>query len=137
MADQPTTSEVDANDFADMLATTRDFIRNSVVSREQEIVDTDAIPEDIRRALADMGLFGYAIPQRWGGLGLDLAQDVELTMEFGYTSLAIRSLFGTSNGIAGQVLVNYGTDEQKAEWLGRIASGEVIASFALTEDGAG
>lgn len=137
MADQPTTSEVDANDFADMLATTRDFIRNSVVPREQEIVDTDAIPEDIRRALADMGLFGYAIPQRWGGLGLDLAQDVELTMEFGYTSLAIRSLFGTSNGIAGQVLVNYGTDEQKAEWLGRIASGEVIASFALTEDGAG
>ena len=110
MADQPTTSEVDANDFADMLATTRDFIRNSVVPREQEIVDTDAIPEDIRRALADMGLFGYAIPQRWGGLGLDLAQDVELTMEFGYTSLAIRSLFGTSNGIAGQVLVNYGTD---------------------------
>src|SRR5690606_19647092 len=79
----------------------------------------------------------YAIPQQWGGLGLDLTQDVELAMEFGYTTLAMRSLFGTNNGIAGQVLVNFGTDAQKAEWLERIASGEVIASFALTEDGAG
>ena len=60
-----------------------------------------------------MGLFGYAIPQQWGGLGLNLTQDVELAMEFGYTSLALRSMFGTNNGIAGQVLVNYGTDEQR------------------------
>ncbi len=84
-----------------------------------------------------MGLFGYAIPQEWGGLGLNLAQDVELAMELGYTSLALRSMFGTNNGIAGQVLVGFGTDEQKATWLEGIASGEVVASFALTEPGAG
>jgi acyl-CoA dehydrogenase len=138
MSQQTTTStsEVDAEDFADILATTRDYVRTVVVPREQEIADADAIPDDIRAGLADMGLFGYAIPQQWGGLGLDLTQDVELAMEFGYTTLAMRSLFGTNNGIAGQVLVGFGTDEQKAEWLERIASGEVIASFALTEDGA-
>ncbi|MBB1049788.1 acyl-CoA dehydrogenase [Dietzia sp. CW19] len=129
--------EVDAEDFAAILATTRDYIRTVVMPREREIADADAVPEDIRAGLAEMGMFGYAIPQQWGGLGLDLTQDVELAMEFGYTSLAMRSLFGTNNGIAGQVLVNFGTDEQKAEWLERIASGEVIASFALTEDGAG
>ena len=84
-----------------------------------------------------MGLFGYAIPQEWGGLGLDLVQDVELAMEFGYTSLSLRSMFGTNNGIAGQVLVGFGTDEQRAAWLPGIASGEVVASFALTEPGAG
>jgi acyl-CoA dehydrogenase len=84
-----------------------------------------------------MGLFGYAIPQEWGGLGLNIAQDVELAMEFGYTSLALRSMFGTNNGIAGQVLVGFGTDDQKARWLEPIASGEVVASFALTEPGAG
>jgi acyl-CoA dehydrogenase len=84
-----------------------------------------------------MGLFGYAIPQEWGGLGLDLAQDVELAMELGYTSLALRSMFGTNNGIAGQVLVGFGTDEQKARWLEAMASGDVVASFALTEAGAG
>ncbi|WP_306994448.1 acyl-CoA dehydrogenase family protein [Amycolatopsis thermophila] len=92
--------------------------------------------EGTRRS-ATMGLFGYAIPQEWGGLGLDLRQDVELAMEFGYTTLALRSMFGTNNGIAGQVLVNFGTDEQKKQWLERIASGEVVASFALTEPGAG
>jgi acyl-CoA dehydrogenase len=84
-----------------------------------------------------MGLFGYAIPQQWGGLGLNLAQDVELAMELGYTTLALRSLFGTNNGIAGQVLVGFGTEEQKSTWLERIASGDVVASFALTEAGAG
>ena len=84
-----------------------------------------------------MGLFGYAIPQEWGGLGLNLAQDVELAMELGYTSLALRSMFGTNNGIAGQVLVGFGTDEQKARWLEAMASGDVVASFALTEPGAG
>ena len=131
------TSEVDADDFAHILAATREYVRTVVVPREQEIADADAIPDDIRAGLADMGLFGYAIPQQWGGLGLDLSQDVELAMEFGYTTLAMRSLFGTNNGIAGQVLVNFGTDEQKSQWLERIASGEVIASFALTEDGAG
>ncbi|ETA08569.1 acyl-CoA dehydrogenase [Gordonia alkanivorans CGMCC 6845] len=135
---QPTaTSQVSAEDFADILAATREFVREVVVPREQEILDTDAIPEDIRQTAKDMGLFGYAIPQEWGGLGLDLTQDAELAMELGYTSLALRSMFGTNNGIAGQVLVNFGTDEQKAAWLERIASGEVVASFALTEPGAG
>ena len=100
-------------------------------------MENDEIPGDLRQAAADMGLFGYAIPQEWGGLGLNLTQDVELAMEFGYTSLALRSMFGTNNGIAGQVLVNYGTDEQRERWLARIASGEVVASFALTEPGAG
>ena len=129
--------EVSGDDFADILATTRDYIRTVVLPREQEIADADEVPADIRAGLADLGLFGDAIPQRWGGLGLDLTQDVEMAMEFGYTTFAMRSLFGTNNGIAGQVLVNFGTDEQKARWLGSIALGEVIASFALTEDGAG
>ena len=137
MGVKPTTSEVDEDDFADILAATRRYLREAVIPREQEIAESDSVPDDIRRDLAEMGLFGYAIPQRWGGLGLDLAQDVELAMELGYTSLAVRSLFGTNNGIAGQVLVNYGTDAQREQWLERLASGEVIASFALTEDGAG
>jgi len=122
--------------FSDVLAEIRNFVRARVVPRELEIMEGDAIPEDLRRQSAEMGLFGYAIPQEWGGLGLDLVQDVEVAMELGYTSLAVRSMFGTNNGIAGQVLVGFGTDEQKQEWLPRLAEGEV-ASFALTEPGAG
>ena len=73
----------------------------------------------------------------FGGLGLSVEQQVRLTMELGYTSPAFRSLFGTNNGIAGQVLVLVGTEEQRKQWLPRLASGEVVASFALTEPDAG
>ncbi|WP_406690075.1 acyl-CoA dehydrogenase family protein [Saccharopolyspora sp. ID03-671] len=130
-------TEVPDDVFRDVLAQVSDFVRSRVLPRETEIMNTDAIPADLRAQAADMGLFGYAIPQEWGGLGLNLVQDVELAMQLGYTSLALRSMFGTNNGIAGQVLVGFGTDEQKARWLPRIASGEVVASFALTEPGAG
>jgi len=129
-------SVVDDDDFQQILAQTRQFVRTAVVPREQEILATDRVPDDLRNRAKDMGLFGYAIPQEWGGLGLDITQDVELAMELGYTSLALRSMFGTNNGIAGQVLVGFGTDEQKARWLEALASGKV-ASFALTEPGAG
>ncbi|OBH16919.1 acyl-CoA dehydrogenase family protein [Mycolicibacter sinensis] len=130
-------SEVSDEDFAEILAQTRHFVRTSVVPREAEILADDRVPDDLRERAKTMGLFGYAIPQQWGGLGLDLRQDVELAMELGYTSLAVRSMFGTNNGIAGQVLVGFGTEEQKSRWLAPIATGDVVASFALTEPGAG
>ncbi|MER7542909.1 acyl-CoA dehydrogenase family protein [Spirillospora sp. NPDC127506] len=123
--------------FADVLKQVSEFVRTRVVPREREIMESDAIPGDLRAQIAGMGLFGYAIPQEWGGLGLDLVQDVELAMQFGYTSLAVRSMFGTNNGIAGQVLVAFGTREQKERWLPDMAAGRVVASFALTEPGAG
>ncbi|WP_055405188.1 MULTISPECIES: acyl-CoA dehydrogenase family protein [unclassified Mycobacterium] len=130
-------AEVSDEDFREILAQTRQFVRSAVVPREQEILDSDRVPDDLRDEAKKMGLFGYAIPQEWGGLGLNLMQDVELAMELGYTSLALRSMFGTNNGIAGQVLVGFGTDEQKSRWLEAIATGDVVASFALTEPGAG
>lgn len=123
--------------FSDVLKQVSHFVRSRVVPRELEIMNTDTIPQDLREQSAEMGLFGYAIPQEWGGLGLNLIQDVEVAMELGYTTLSLRSMFGTNNGIAGQVLVGFGTEEQKATWLPGMASGEIVASFALTEPGAG
>jgi acyl-CoA dehydrogenase len=131
------TSVVGDDDFREILAATRHFVRTVVVPRESEISEQDRIPDDLREQAKKLGLFGYAIPQEWGGLGLDITQDVELALELGYTSLAVRSMFGTNNGIAGQVIVGFGTDEQKGRWLEAMASGEVVASFALTEPGAG
>ncbi|MDR3661498.1 MAG: acyl-CoA dehydrogenase family protein [Mycobacterium sp.] len=129
--------EVGEQDFRDILEATRQFVRTVVMPRELEIMNDNRVPDDIRDQAKDMGLFGYAIPQEWGGLGLNLVQDVEMAMELGYTTLAVRSMFGTNNGIAGQVLVGFGTDAQKQRWLEGTASGAVVASFALTEPGAG
>jgi acyl-CoA dehydrogenase len=84
-----------------------------------------------------MGLFGYALPEEYGGLGVTMSEDVQLAFEFGYTTPAFRSLFGTNNGIAGQVIAKFGTDEQKKAYLPRLAAGELIGSFALTEAEAG
>lgn len=117
--------------------TLRRFIRERLVPLEQQIAEEDRIPDEIRKAFAEMGLFGISIPEEYGGLGLDLAEEVELVFELGWTSPAFRSLFGTNVGIGSQGILIDGTPEQKQTWLPRLASGEVIASFALTEPDAG
>ena len=114
----------------------RDFIRAEVMPREAEIEETDQVPDDVRAMAVAMGLFGYTLPEEFGGMNATVEQDVRLAIEFGYTSLAFRSMFGTNNGIAGQVLVNYGSPDQQQTWLPRLAAG-AVASFALTETEAG
>ncbi|MFD3496487.1 acyl-CoA dehydrogenase family protein [Streptomyces sp. NPDC058690] len=127
---------MDAADFKAVRDAVRRLVREDVVPREDEIEETDAIPDDVRRKAVDMGLFGYTLPEEHGGLGATLYEDVQLAFEFGYTTPAFRSMFGTNNGIAGKVLVNAGTEEQQKHWLPRLASG-AVASFALTEAEAG
>ncbi|HKN54411.1 MAG TPA: acyl-CoA dehydrogenase family protein [Amycolatopsis sp.] len=128
---------MDAEDFGHVLAAVREFVRKEVVPRETEIDERDEIPAEVRAKAAELGLFGWALPEEYGGLGLRMAEDVRLAIELGYTTPAFRSLFGTNNGIAGQAIVNYGTPDQKTRWLPRLAAGQAIASFALTEAEAG
>jgi acyl-CoA dehydrogenase len=127
-------SETEFNELIELL---RDFIRREVMPAEAGIDETDEIPARLIAQAKEMGLYGYALPSEFGGLGLSVRQQVLLTIELGYTSPAFRSLFGTNNGIAGQVLVMGGTDQQRKQWLPRLATGEVVASFALTEPDAG
>lgn len=128
---------MDDADLEPVLRTVRDLIRQRVIPYEAEIDATDEMPAGLREEAAQMGLFGFAIPEQYGGLGLSMAQEVRLVMELGYTTPAFRSMFGTNNGIAGHVLLEGGTEQQKKEYLPKLASGEWIASFALTEENAG
>jgi acyl-CoA dehydrogenase len=128
---------MDAEDFSQVRAAVRRLVREVVVPREEEIDREDRIPDELRAAAADMGLFGYALPAEFGGLGVTMSEDVQLAVEFGYTTPAFRSLFGTNNGIAGQVIARFGSEEQKKSYLPRLAAGELIGSFALTEAEAG
>ena len=128
---------MEADDFADVLSSVREFVREEVVPREDEIEAADEVPAKLREQCKAMGLYGFAIPEAFGGIGLSMREEVELAMELGWTTPSLRSLFGTNNGIAGQVLLTGGTADQQQEWLPRLASGEVVASFALTEPDAG
>ncbi len=128
---------VTETEFDQLLDVVRGFIRREVMPAEAGIDESDEIPARLIEQAKEMGLYGYALPAEYGGLGLSVDQQVRLTIELGYACPAFRSLFGTNNGIAGQVLVLAGTEEQRKHWLPRLASGEVVASFALTEPDAG
>jgi acyl-CoA dehydrogenase len=104
---------VEQEELADILTTVREFIRDEVVPLEPTIEEDDEIPERLRQACKEMGLYGFAIPEQYGGIGLTMAQEAELVFELGYTTPALRSLFGTNNGIAGHVLLEGGTEEQR------------------------
>jgi acyl-CoA dehydrogenase len=125
------------SDLQAVLATVRDFVRDEVVPAEDEIEQTDSIPDRLRHKAREMGLFGFALPEEHGGLGLSMTEEARLVMELGYTTPAFRSMFGTNNGIAGHVLLEGATPEQCAAYLPKLASGEWTASFALTEPDAG
>ncbi len=128
---------MDAADFDDVLAAVRHFVRSAVLPLEARIEEDDEVPAQLREAAKDMGLYGFALPAEHGGLGLSMLEESRLAFELGYTSPALRSLFGTNNGIAGHVLLEGGTAEQQAQWLPKLAGGEVTASFGLTEAEAG
>jgi acyl-CoA dehydrogenase len=128
---------LDDDELEAVLDAVRTFVRKDVVAAEDEIEETDTIPERLREQAREMGLFGFAIPQAYGGLGLTMSAEVRLAMELGWTTPSFRSMFGTNNGIAGSVLVNAGTEAQRERWLPGLASGELVASFALTEAEAG
>ncbi len=126
-----------SENFDLVIASLREFVEREVIPREDEIEETDSVPDFLREQAAEMGLFGYALPEEHGGLGFGMVEEVRLSFEVGRCSPAFRSLFGTNNGIAGQTIANYGTEEQKARYLPALASGEAVGCFALTEAEAG
>lgn len=120
-----------------LLDTISRFVRERLVPLEVQVADEDRIPDAVVEDMKNLGLFGLSIPEEFGGMGLTMEEEVLATFEVGYTSPAFRSLFATNNGIGGQGIVIDGTPEQKAYYLPRLVTGELIGSFALTEPDSG
>lgn len=128
---------LDAETREQLLDTVRRFVGEKCVPMEAKVAEQDRIPDSILAEMRALGLFGLSIPVEYGGLGLSMEEEALVAIELGHTSPAFRSAIGTNVGIGSQGVVMFGTDAQKKEWLPRLASGEVIASFALTEPDAG
>lgn len=125
-------------DLMDALTgTVRRFVRERLIPAEARLEEENTIPADLVNEMRELGLFGMSIPEEFGGLGLTMEEEVTVAFELGYTSPAFRSVIGTNNGIGSQGIIVDGTEAQKRYWLPRMATGEVIGSFALTEPDVG
>ncbi|AOG00737.1 MAG: acyl-CoA dehydrogenase family protein [Blastomonas fulva] len=128
---------LDPDIFDALLEGVRRFVTERLRPLEAQVSETDEIPDDLVQEMRELGLFGLSIGEEFGGLGLNMEEEVRIAFELGRTSPAMRSTFGTNVGIGSQGLVMDGNDAQKAKYLPRIASGEIITSFALTEPDVG
>lgn len=128
---------VDKETFDQIRDAVSRFVRDTLIPNETRVEAEDQIPEEILNDMKSMGLFGLTIPEEYGGLGLGMEEEVRILFEIGRAAPAYRSAFATTIGIGSQGIVMDGTPEQKQKYLPRLATGEIIGSFALTEPEAG
>lgn len=128
---------LDSATLNQLLDTLERFVRERLIPLEAQIAEDDLIPADVIDEMKALGLFGMTIPEEYGGLGLSMLEECRAVRVLGHAAPAFRSVFGTNNGIGSQGLVMDGTDEQKAHYLPKMATGEIIGSFALTEPDVG
>jgi acyl-CoA dehydrogenase len=128
---------LDRDTLAQLLDIVERFVTERLRPLEERVAEEDRIPPEIVAEMRGLGLFGLSIPEEYGGLGLTMSEEAQVAFRLGRTSPAFRSLIGTNNGIGSQGIVMDGTPEQKATWLPRMASGEIVGSFCLTEPEAG
>ena len=117
--------------------TVRRLVDEKLIPAESKVDQDDAVPAGLVQEFRELGLFGISIPEEYGGLGLTMEEEIAVVFELCRAAPVFRSLIGTNNGIGSQGIIADGTDQQKAYWLPRMASGEVIGSFALTEPDVG
>lgn len=124
---------MDDDTFQQVLDTVKRFAREKLIPQETVVEQIDDIPEAIVQEMRDLGLFGLSIPEAYGGLELNVLQESQVVEALCYASMSFRSMIGTNVGIGAQGIVMEGTEAQKQQYLPGLASGELIASFALTE----
>lgn len=127
---------MDPEVFDQFIEQLKRYVRERLIPAEADVIANDLIPADIVDEMREMGLFGITIPEEYGGAGMSISQYIETVKQLSYAAPAYRSTMSINVGMTGSAIRKFGTPEQKAHWLPRIASGE-IACFGLTEPGSG
>jgi acyl-CoA dehydrogenase len=131
-----TSSGMDPDVFAQFHQQLERYVRERLVPAEAEVIATNAIPAALKQEMVDMGLFGLTMPGEFGGAGMNVSQYIETIHTLSYAMPAYRSIISINIGMVCSAIKNAGTPEQKAQWLPRLAAGD-IAAFGLTEPGSG
>ena len=120
-----------------LLERTRAWVIDRAMPNEDRVAELDNVPAELVQEMRELGLFGWSIPEAYGGAGLTTEELVLGAFEISQCSVAFRARVGTNTGIGSEGIVADGTDEQKARYLPRLASGEWTACLAVTEPEAG
>ncbi|MCD1159367.1 MULTISPECIES: acyl-CoA dehydrogenase family protein [Bacillaceae] len=126
-----------SSELIEMKNTIRDFVDNTVDPLADQIERDDRIPDHIMKMSKELGLFGLSIPEEYGGLGIDMVGKCAIYEEIGRTSNGYTTVIGAHTGIGSVGIVEMGNEDQKIKYLPRMATGDLIGAFALTEPSAG
>ncbi len=128
---------LDRETLTQILDTLERFVAEELIPAEPRLDAEGGVPPELVARMAELGLFGMALPEEWGGLGLTLEEEIEVLLVLCRASLSFRSVLGINNGVGSYGILKYGSEDQKRRHLPRLASGEEIAAFCLTEPDVG
>ncbi|MBF8376644.1 acyl-CoA dehydrogenase family protein [Alicyclobacillus mali] len=125
------------SELEEMRRTIRDFVEHEVEPLAMQIEEEDHVPDSVLEKSKELGLFGLSIPEEYGGIGLNMLGKCAIYEELGKTINGYTTIIGAHNGIGSVGIVEFGNKEQKEKYLPRMATGEWLGAFALTEPQAG
>ncbi len=120
----------------EILSTVRQFVNDKIIPVAQELEHSDTYPQEIIDGLKELGVFGLTIPEEFGGLGESILTYALVVEEIARGWMSVSGVINT-HFIAAYLLMQHGTEEQKAKYLPRMATGEMRGAFSMSEPGLG
>ena len=120
-----------------VLSTAREFAQNEVLPKAAEIDREHRHPVELVKRMAELGFLGIAVPEQWGGSGLDNVSYALAMEEISRACASTGVIMSVNNSLVCDPIMRFGTDAQKDQWLKPLASGKLLGCFALSEPEAG
>ncbi|WP_026677241.1 acyl-CoA dehydrogenase [Fictibacillus gelatini] len=115
----------------------RDFAQKEIAPYVEKMDETDQFPREIIDKMADLGLLGIPIPEEYGGAGMDFISYIIAIHELSKVSATIGVILSVHTSVGTNPILYFGTEEQKQKYIPKLASGEFLGAFGLTEPGSG
>jgi butyryl-CoA dehydrogenase len=117
--------------------TAREFAQNEVLPKAAEIDRDHRHPVELVKRMAELGFLGIAVPEQWGGSGMDNVSYALAMEEISRACASTGVIMSVNNSLVCDPIYRFGTDAQKEQWLKPLASGKLLGCFALSEPEAG